>query len=89
MDSIGVNIGYLFLSLLCLGGFLAAMAGGVYLAARMAFNMSAKMDYSELVMSFDVGEEGIIIPKSVFEDAEKVELRQTKTELILRPIVED
>jgi hypothetical protein len=89
VESVGINIGYLLLSLLCLGAFLAALAGGVYLAARMAYGMSAKIDDSELVMSFTVTDEGIVIPKSELGGAETVELRRTRTKLILHPVVKE
>ena len=86
MEAIGINVGYLLIQVLCFAGFLGALVLAVYLAARMAYNKSAKIDDSELVMSFDVSEDGIVIPKSVLKGAEQVELRETKTQLILRPV---
>ena len=84
MEAWGINIGYLLIQVLCFAGFLGALVVAVYLAAQMAYNKSAKIDDSELVMSFDVSDEGIVIPKSVLQGAQQVELRQTKTQLILR-----
>ncbi len=89
MESLGINIGYLALSLLCFTGFVVAMAGGVYLAARYAYNKSAQFDESELLMILAVTEEGITIPKSALLGAEKIELRRTNTKLILHPVIEE
>ena len=89
MEALGINIGYLLLQLLCFGLFILGLVVAVYLSARMAFRMSSKIDDSELVMAFEVTEDGIVIPKSVLQGAEKVELRQTKTKLILHLIVDE
>ena len=86
MEAVGINVGYLLIQILCFAGFLGALVLAVYIAAKMAYNKSAKIDDSELVMSFAVTDEGIVIPKSVLQGAEQVELRQTKTQLILRPV---
>ena len=89
MEAIGVNIAYLTVQLLCFGMFVAAFAGVVYLSTRYAYNKAEKIDDSELVMSFTVTEDGIVIPKSVLEGAEQIQLRRTKTKLILHPVVEE
>ena len=89
MESVGINVGYLLIQLLCFAGFLGALVLAVYLAAKMAYNKSAKIDDSELVMSFAVSDEGIVIPKSVLQGAQQVELRRTRTQLILRPLIKE
>ena len=86
MEAVGINVGYLAIQLLCFGMFVVVFAGAVYLATRYAYNKAAKSDDSELLMTLDVMDEGIVIPKSIFEAAAQVELRRTKTQLILRPI---
>ena len=86
MEAVGINISYLLIQVLCFAGFLGALVLAVYLAARMAYNKSAKIDDSELVMTFDVADDGIMIPKSVLQGAEQVELRRTRTQLLLRLI---
>ena len=89
MDELGINFGLLLVQLLCFGTFIIGLTAAVYFSTRVAFNRYAKIDDSELVMSFEVSEEGITIPKSVFEDVEVVELRRTKTKLILHPVVDE
>lgn len=89
MEAVGINVVYLVMQLLCFGLFVAAFAGAVYGATRYAYNKAAKVDDSELVITFDVSQEGIVIPKSVLQGAEQVELRRTRTQLILRPLFKE
>lgn len=89
MEATGINIGYLLVQILCVGGFLLLVGiGAVLLAMYMGRIMRKTEDEAQgdLLMTAVVGPDGVLVPAELLPGSKQVEIRQQYGRLLLVPL---
>ncbi len=91
MEITGINVGYLFTQILCLGSFLLLVGAAAVLLARYMgwiLRRTENEAQGDLLTTAVVGPDGVWVPADLLGGGKEVEIRRQYGRLLLVPIAE-
>ncbi|MCI0399506.1 MAG: hypothetical protein L0332_32155 [Chloroflexi bacterium] len=88
MEALGINIGYFLGQLLAILLLALLVIGPVFLVFLL-IKLAIKPEKTELLMTAEVTQQGVLVPRQLLHGATEVEIRRKQAMLLLVPVVKE